>query len=39
MLPLYPLALERDTAGERYLAVAEKGVSLRDIVTAMGSAG
>jgi nucleoside-diphosphate-sugar epimerase len=33
---LYRLALERGTAGARYHAVAEEGVSLKDIATAIG---
>jgi nucleoside-diphosphate-sugar epimerase len=33
---LYLLALEKDTAGARYHAVAEEGVALKDIATAIG---
>uniref|UniRef100_A0A7V5CST3 SDR family oxidoreductase n=1 Tax=Acidobacterium capsulatum TaxID=33075 RepID=A0A7V5CST3_9BACT len=33
---LYRLALEKGTAGTRYHAVAEEGVALRDIATALG---
>jgi nucleoside-diphosphate-sugar epimerase len=33
---LYRLALEKGTAGARYHAVAEEGVALRDIATALG---
>lgn len=33
---LYRLALEKGTAGARYLAVAEEGVPLKDIATAIG---
>jgi nucleoside-diphosphate-sugar epimerase len=33
---LYLLALEKGTAGARYHAVAEEGVALRDIATAIG---
>ncbi|HTX42236.1 MAG TPA: SDR family oxidoreductase [Acidobacteriaceae bacterium] len=33
---LYRLALEKDTAGARYHAVAEEGVPLKDIATAIG---
>ena len=33
---LYRLALERGNAGARYHAVAEEGVSLKDIATALG---
>jgi nucleoside-diphosphate-sugar epimerase len=33
---LYRLALEKGTAGARYLAVAEEGVPLRDIANAIG---
>jgi len=33
---LYKLALENGTAGARYHAVAEDGVSLKDIATAIG---
>jgi nucleoside-diphosphate-sugar epimerase len=34
---LYRLALEKGTAGARYHAVAEEGVPLKDIATAIGS--
>jgi nucleoside-diphosphate-sugar epimerase len=34
--PLYRLALEKGSAGARYHAVAEEGVSLRDIAEAIG---
>jgi nucleoside-diphosphate-sugar epimerase len=33
---LYRLALEKGSAGARYLAVAEEGVALKDIATAIG---
>ena len=33
---LYRLALEKGTAGARYHAVAEEGVPLKDIATAIG---
>ena len=33
---LYRLALEKGSAGERYHAIAEEGVPLRDIATAIG---
>ena len=33
---LYLLALEKGTAGARYHAVAEEGVALKDIATAIG---
>jgi nucleoside-diphosphate-sugar epimerase len=33
---LYRLALEKGTAGARYHAVAEEGVALKDIATAIG---
>jgi nucleoside-diphosphate-sugar epimerase len=35
---LYRLAMERGAAGARYHAVAEEGVMLKDIATALGSA-
>jgi nucleoside-diphosphate-sugar epimerase len=35
--PLYRLALEKGSAGARYHAVAEEGVSLREIAEAIGS--
>jgi nucleoside-diphosphate-sugar epimerase len=34
--PLYRLALEKGSAGDRYHAVAEEGVALKDIATAIG---
>lgn len=34
--PLYRLALEKGSAGERYHAVAEEGVSVREIAEAIG---
>lgn len=34
---LFRLALERDTIGTRYNAVAEEGIALRDIAAAIGS--
>jgi nucleoside-diphosphate-sugar epimerase len=34
--PLYRLALEKSSAGARYHAVAEEGVPLKDIATAIG---
>jgi nucleoside-diphosphate-sugar epimerase len=34
--PLYRLALEKGSAGSRYHAVAEEGVPLKDIATAIG---
>jgi nucleoside-diphosphate-sugar epimerase len=37
-VPLYRLALEKASAGARYHAVAEEGVSLRDIAEAIGRA-
>jgi nucleoside-diphosphate-sugar epimerase len=34
--PLYRMALEKGSAGDRYHAVAEEGVALKDIATAIG---